>query len=542
MNIYSKSVINLVHINHAGRLKDIVYPLALLLFFAVFVAWNIRLPGLYMDAVNPDYMVVRYLEPGSTLLPMWYKNAFLPSYYHGNQHIWFGLPIYAVFDTTLKALRSVQAAFGAGILLCLYMMFRRIAVPFVAAFAVVPLACDPSFLMSFRTQGYITLAPTLWLFMSLLLITGKKSLPPWRWILSGWAMGWAIFGYFIYAFFLPVVGLVAWHSAKFLNSNGQLCYYRSLVLWIIGLILGLSFYFIGYGLLIHDAGGLVGFLDMFNKQAADLGVFSSTMGLMDRQAYAFELMRNVLSGTWHEHWVFYWVATLETHTTVTILVLSAGALIGLTTPSTRRFAGLFLVLGVSFVLVGLIFGSRLGGHHYLWVIPFLYAMAGMGLVNLFSRGVVQRWLAVLVVIGIVGNNINNLHLFHAKLERTGGIGLYSDAITNFAEEALVNRRADHYFFPEWGLFMPFSFLTGGKIPYNLKVDDSVLKDALCNDRRVMIALPGADRRIAMLEYAEKLHSVLGETVAYRQRDGKSALELAFLSPEHGSCTSTKVFP
>ena len=79
MNIYSKSVINLVHINHAGRLKDIVYPLALLLFFAVFVAWNIRLPGLYMDAVNPDYMVIRYLEPGSTLLPMWYKNAFLPS-------------------------------------------------------------------------------------------------------------------------------------------------------------------------------------------------------------------------------------------------------------------------------------------------------------------------------------------------------------------------------------------------------------------------------------------------------------------------------
>jgi len=521
---------------HASWLTETIFALIPLLLFAVLVAWNIQLPGLYMDAVNPDYLVMRYLEPRSALLPDWSVHALMPSLYHGKQHVWFGLPVYAVTGTTIEALRAVHAAFGAGILLCLYILLRRLTVPFVAALAVIPLACEPGFLMAFRTQGYITLAPTLWLLLSVLLLTGKDAPSPWRWLVSGWAMGWAIYGYFIYVFFFPVLALVAWNRAKSANLSGQFSYFVSLAWWLAGLILGLILCLITYLSLIRDHGGVIGFLNYSKQMQADLRVFSSNLGLMDRLIYAFEQLWFVLSSSWHNSMIF-GESEPGFGSIVKIFTLLCGALVALMAPSTERLAKLLLVLGMCFVVVGLIFGSRLAGHHYVWAIPFLYALGGSGFVALFGRNGMPRTLAFCMLVGVVFINFRALNQFHTKLESTGGVGLFSDAVTKFAEEAMTNRRADHYFFPEWGLFMPFAFLTGGKIPYSIEANDPALKRALCKNKQILIALPGSDRRTAMFEYSAKLHARVGETVTYTQRDGKVALETARIFPEPGYCAS-----
>ncbi len=102
---------------------------------------------------------------------------------------------------------------------------------------------------------------------------------------------------------------------------------------------------------------------------------------------------------------------------------------------------------------------------------------------------------------------------------------------------MTTLRADYNFFPAWGLFKPFAFLTGGKIPYSIEANDTALTRALCKDKKIMIALPGSDRRTAMLEYSEKLHARVGEMVTYTQRDGKVALEAARIFPEPGYCAS-----
>ena len=519
---------------HPDWLGDAIFAFVPLLLFAVLVAWNIHLPGLYMDTVNPDYLVMRYLEPRSTLLPAWSSHPLMPSLYHGQQHVWIGLPVYAVTGTTVEALRTVHAVFGAGILFCLYLLIRRMTVPFVAALAVIPLACDPGFLMAFRTQSYITLAPTLWLLISVLLLTGKDISSPWRWLVSGWAMGWAMYGYFIYVFFFPALVLVVWNRARSTNLKNRFSYFILLSYWSLGLIIGMIFFLTAYLDIIWWHGGFIEFIHYFKQTQTNLGIFSSPLGLMDRLIYAFEQLWLVLSNIMHNSLIFK-DSTPGFGSIAKIIILLGGGLVALIASSTRDFAKLLLAFGICFVLVGLIFGSRLAGHHYVWAIPFLYAFGGIGFVALFDLNGIPRILAVCVLAGVVVINFIALNQFHGKLESTGGVELFSDAITNFAEDSRDNDRADYYFFPEWGLFMPFAFITGGKIPYSVEVDDPELQRALCGNKRIMIALPGANRRDTMLEYSEKLRAKLGETMTYTQRDGNVALETARITPLPDYC-------
>lgn len=93
---------------------------------------------------------------------------------------------------------------------------------------------------------------------------------------------------------------------------------------------------------------------------------------MDRLIYAFDQLWYVLPGSWHHSMIFR-ESSSGFGSTVKILVLLYGALVALISPPTQKIAKLLLAFGISFVLVGLIFGDRLGGHHYVWAIPFLYA-------------------------------------------------------------------------------------------------------------------------------------------------------------------------
>lgn len=72
---------------YAGSLTETIYALIPLLLFAVLVSWNIELAGLYMDAVNPDYLVMRYLKPRGVSLPYCSVHPLMPSLYHGQQHV-----------------------------------------------------------------------------------------------------------------------------------------------------------------------------------------------------------------------------------------------------------------------------------------------------------------------------------------------------------------------------------------------------------------------------------------------------------------------
>ena len=103
------------------------------LAYAAVVVQNITLPGVYMDAVNPDYLAVRLLhhgtEPiGAWLLPGNYlfgRAPILIAFYHGSLTTWFGLPVFALFGTTVTGLRIAHALFGFAVLASLYALLAR---------------------------------------------------------------------------------------------------------------------------------------------------------------------------------------------------------------------------------------------------------------------------------------------------------------------------------------------------------------------------------------------------------------------------------
>lgn len=91
--------------------------LAVVAAYAVVALQQITLPGVYMDAVNPDYMAVLLLNrhPESIepwLLPgnlLFARAPILISFYHGSQQLWLGLPFFWLFGTGVTGIRLTHA-------------------------------------------------------------------------------------------------------------------------------------------------------------------------------------------------------------------------------------------------------------------------------------------------------------------------------------------------------------------------------------------------------------------------------------------------
>jgi Dolichyl-phosphate-mannose-protein mannosyltransferase len=250
-------------------------------------ALDLELPGLYMDVVNPDFAAVMMIGapyvpvilPGNTLFG---RLPVLPALYHGSLHAWIGAPVFAIFGTSMEVLRALHAAYAAAVLAALggFLLYCGIGRLTVAA-VLAGLAIDPSFLFSFRTQNYITTFPAVFLFASIVMLDRSVSAehPKSDLFWSGVLAGVAVYGYFVYAFFLPplLLAIVLIHDVSMPLKRAKL-----VMRWCVGIALGCLFYWIGYGLTAVATvpqGGIVNFI---NHAGAQLGVFGSKHGFVDR--------------------------------------------------------------------------------------------------------------------------------------------------------------------------------------------------------------------------------------------------------------------
>src|SRR4030095_8521917 len=95
-------------IDRARRWVSECAPFALVaIAYAIVGSHQIDLPGVYMDAVNPDYLTVRVLNWNGYPIPAWVLPgnypfdhiALLTQLYHGMQQAWLGLPFFWLFGT-----------------------------------------------------------------------------------------------------------------------------------------------------------------------------------------------------------------------------------------------------------------------------------------------------------------------------------------------------------------------------------------------------------------------------------------------------------
>jgi hypothetical protein len=516
------------------------YGIPALLLLTVGVATEIRLPGVYMDAINPDFLVTGILNPRAqnltgTLPPgQLIAGTFpvLPQVYYGPLTVYMGLPFYALFGTDVVGIRLVHGVFAGIVLVSFFVLLLSFRVRlWLAALAAAALALEPALLFSFRTQFCVTTLPIAFVFLSAAAVNwaaaardgGEASA---RVAVSGLLAGIAGFGYFVHIFFAPVIFAFA------LAAHVPLGRRHRAMLWIAGLLVGLSPYVLGYALLAVSFGSPSAALDYVHNLLAQLKIERAHETLAQRLDYArtmfawaalntgtttmmFQDLRHSVLGQSGETWRLAIVFGLP----LAALGLSEALRRG---SAVLRLAAGFVTAGLIMVLI---FGSRLWVQHVAPLVPVFYlGIAGSSALLLRQR---YRRIAVLAaavpLVALICLNLRDRGTVIQALRQTGGVGLFSDAINHYADDTVLAARHTFYIFPDWGLHLPVLMATRGEATVRWDLNVNEARRELCAGKDVVLAyFPKGDdaRRAAWIKSMDRGEP---EEVPYRQRNGVEVL-------------------
>jgi len=510
------------------------------ILFVVSAAVAIDVPGVYMDAVNPDYMVVRLLNPAAREMAVWImpgqlilgKLPVLAQLYQGALTFYFGLPAYLLFGTGLLGIRIAEIGFGLIVLSGAWLFLRAFAIrPWMAAIGLCALALDPAFVMSFRTQAYSALLP-LGLLLSSIAVAELGAAERRRasilaLVSSGALAGLAFFGYFFYLF--PALTIPVYLACVARTGAGT---GRLLALWSAGFAIGLSPYVVGYLRLLGAVGDVAGFVAYLRETLGELQVTRSSLTPAGRAWYFLDMADLVFFNRGNGAMLLHApgrsvgdllrVALLLAVPTV---VLAASVLARRAVPGLVCCAA--LVLG--FFVLTLVFGNRLWAHHFVAMVPIVYLGFVIALDRMATRlsGLLsQRGLVAVVIVPLAVVNGVNHQAFVADLRATGGVGLASDAIVRFAEQSRRSARQAYFFFPDWGVFMPFAMITEGRVGHETAFEPAAARRMLCGGRDAVLALVHRDGDARLAGWVRSVDWGEPATEAFRQRDGTIVLDVA----------------
>jgi hypothetical protein len=288
----------------------------------------------------------------------------------------------------------------------------------------------------------------------------------------------------------------------------------------------------GYALLAREAGGVGPAWSFVDRQQAALHAFDSPLGVVERLAYAWRMVVGVVSNAWHHAMMFgEWAEVPGSAAKLALLVGLPGVLLAVAAIRRRAtFAQVLLAaLPVSFAAVALGFGDRLGGHHYVTLLPVFYAALGVGvaqLATLARAGSVARRVVVSAPLALlVALNVDAQVVEARTLAATRGVGLMSDAINRFAADVDAGPRTRWYVFPDWGLALPVTFLTRGSVGITSGDDAVQARARLCAGHDVAVALIDGDRAARRDDWTRRLGWDPPEVVHYAQADGKVVFDV-----------------
>lgn len=527
--------------------RDLLALALLQLIFWVGVLHDVDLPGLYMDAVNPEYLAARALNPALHNPVSMLPTAFIPllgNLYHGVQNLYVGLLLFVVLGLNLVALRIAQALFGAVTVGMVYAVTKRATHLRLPAFlAAAGLATDVAFIASFRTQFYIVLAGTAWLLCAVYCALPRPNAAPLqrRVMAAGVFFGLAVYAYFVYLFFLPVV-----LACGLRNTRS----WRTIAIWLLGFAIGMLPYVAGYLSLMVALGGLEPTWQWLTKTIADLAPLSSKLTVWESLSNSLRNARYALQNTGNELMIFsespgaLWPQIKVWALAVCLLWLAAWRFKSqpdaakATSPNSLSVLtpGQLVWLPVCYFGISLLLGNRIWIHHFAVLLPLLYIMAALTLQPLLQKP--ASWLrpsylgqGVLVLIAAMA--VANLHqqsdFFH-RLEQTGGVGKMSNAINRMAEDARASPMKVVYVFPEWGFFIPFSFLTANLRPYEVDISSATLQKHAQQKHEIRVAYwsPDDDARYEKI-LRENGFQITG-IISYLQRDQRPAFRVIQASP------------
>lgn len=534
-----------------GRMPEIVRTTAPFLLVAVafllVATREIELPGIYMDAVNPDYLVTRWLNPDAQHIPAWVApgNDILGRYpllvglHHGSLQLWLGAPLFRIFGMSVAGLRLTHAMFALAVLAAWYALQRQsgLSRTLATAFAIA-LALDPSFVYAFRDQCYITMTPVALLMLaaiSLFKAAARAGNTRTRWLaVCGLLAGLACWGYYIYVFFAPALLLAAWllPGKAGTGPSGP----KRVLAFSGGLAIGLAPYVVGFFLLARQMGGFREGIDYYLMVQPHMGTIDGGVTLMQILIHLQEMLHAAITNVWH-HAMFFgdWEPTPGAAYKFFLLMGLPVFLWAVAewrrcaTPILRLLVG----LQISFICTAIIFGLRTNAHHFMPVVPLAYAGLAAAFAALTANTGIWRKPAALtaavVFAALLAINIAGDRREIEALRRTGGVALFSDAINHLGNDLFAGDHNRLLVLPDWGLYMPTAFLTHASMEMASTEDFELARRRLCEGKDVSLALINGDRSLRFRQWQDKLDWTDPQIRGYRQRDGKLIFELATFS-------------
>jgi hypothetical protein len=519
-----------------------------------------RLPGLFMDSINPEYLAAKLLSetgtegfkawilPGNLILGKYPVLA--GSYYHGPLQLYLSLPVYMVMGFSIESARTAQCLYALAILLVSSRLLVRAGVGnTLLLVGLVLLALDPGFVHVFKTQGLSNLWP-LSLYLLSLLLVDRVDKPKKSWLLvpAGVLLGLAFFSYFLYLFFAPVA--FGYAIIRLIQSGrGPASALRTSSMLVVGFLIGSLPYFVGFYLLYSELGSLSAFSAQLHAGASQLEVIRAPSGLS-----TLTDMANDLSSAVTDLWVNTSVLGRPGRVTrpwpAAILFLGTPFVLGGLLAYRKVPARFLHVVNASigiYLLASLAFAARFDGHHYVMLLPLGYLAWILAVHHLLQVQLAlrpRRWLIIasfaLAACWMAGS-IQGQVIYLRELVRTGGVGTFSDALDRFADDAGQGDPDTIYYLPDWGFMMPLQFLTAGSVvvePEEPTASD--IRRLVCTGRTVAVVYdlgnPDSAKAVALhegrLEAFRKMAP--GSHVAKRNylgREGTREFTVATLSSD-----------
>lgn len=461
------------------------------LIYLVLSGIFIQYPGLYMDSVNPDYLAA-YMVNANNISKWSYPDNYLDFLLTGNPQgltllnslygaatpAYIGLIIFKIMGFNIFTIRFVHVLYGYAIVFIMWKIIKKITnendkLSFL--FTVI-FALDATFMFSSRTQFYLQLFPLITFLPAVYLLAIELQsielgrVVNWKKIfISNILVGLSATGYFIFAIYYG--GIFIYFVFKMLTKKIN----------IIKLIKNVAIPFIiGYlpFLYAHLSIFLYSGFDGYIKQLKNL---DSTYGISDSQsAHVIDTLirfTDFAGGNWLIKYITgIGIGTIYAKVFIISFILGVIHFIYKVIKNKKDLVYdikyyyliiLYLCFGFH-LAAGFVIGGALSYQHYIMLLPIMYVtifcnilfvIKEAGLYKLFEgREIIKRVLtAALVIIAML-----NVNLGYIAINKTGGIGYYSDVINriggyacNFEDDSLLIT-------PQWGYWMGISLLTGGE--------------------------------------------------------------------------------
>ncbi len=489
--------------------------LNLMIVLALFITLSlvyIEYPGMFLDAVNPEYMGLHLFH--SDNVPVWaYSDNVLATLIEGTKEyshlpllnslygtcfeayaalIWGVLFGYGVF-----ALRTLHIVYLLLALIGIYLLVKCVASTKLALLGVLLLSLDPTFLFSSRTQYYIQFFPCIfWAFgLFLLLDSFDKDESSKKIFWSAVLLGLSACCYFIFAFYFLAIFMVCIIIWKMLQK-GVLNNCKKMIL---GFLLGyIPFIYAHISIIItQGVDGWIGALKGLETYGITQGQSAS---FFERGAHILQEMLSISGGSNIISMMTGKTIGSLYGQTIFILYITCFVLsIIIVKKKNRIFKNAILIcildsIFLIHILLAFIIGNSLGHQHFIMLLPIMYLTIILTVWEcyLIVTGFIKTSegrrriqviikLVICVCIMISGIKVGTGYFF---IKETKGIGYYSEVINNisyYLESAVSD--SDIIISPQWGYWMQIVCITNGEKQVWADTDANTIEWRLANTNK-----------------------------------------------------------